>query len=60
MDIPIEKYTKTPSEDKAVSKFAPKSEDQLFRLNIGGGISINDLKDPRIKEKIVNSLQYRV
>ena len=35
-------------------------ESQPFSLNIAGGITMNDLKDPKTRQRILNSLEYRV
>ena len=33
---------------------------QQFSLNVVGGVTMNDLKNPKKKQQIVNSLEYRV
>ena len=55
-----ERHGRMPSHEQPVSTLPPNPGNQLFKLNIGGGITIDDLKDPRIKDRIVNSLRYRV
>ena len=45
---------------ETILRMQSEPETQPYSLNIAGGITMNDLKDPKTRQRILNSLEYRV